>query len=59
MNHVWVMDRSSINLHMSRNGVMMIPPTCKYCGVDTITAQRQQPETKGAGPCPKLRGDQP
>lgn len=27
-------------------------PICRYCSVDSVTAQKQQPTTQGAGPCP-------
>lgn len=30
-----------------------IIPICRYCGTFTTEALVSQPETKGAGPCPK------
>lgn len=57
--HIWTMDRQEANIQaaMAMAGYKpTIAPHCRHCGVDSVTAQRLQPQNQGVGPCP-LAGD--
>jgi hypothetical protein len=54
--HLWTMFEEEKNADLFRvsYGARPInPPHCKHCGIDSVSAQQQQPDTKGVGPCPK------